>query len=152
VPEPEDTEETGLLGGQPERWALPNLPVIIDRSSVAILSKRTTDGTLRPVSAEAMIGAISGPARGTEVIKQTTRSDRRSLSRDTTRAGRLVPGKICKRESRQNDATEREHLSGLRYQVRISVEVRFLGQPIEGSPGLSHGGHRQQILLTRHLH
>jgi hypothetical protein len=43
---------------------------------VAILSKRTTDGTLRPVLVEAAIGAISGPVRRTEVIKQTTRSDR----------------------------------------------------------------------------
>src|SRR5271165_5881956 len=68
--------------------ASPSLPVITDRSNVAILSKRTTDGTLRPVAGEAAIGAISGPVRGTEVIKQTTKSDRWSLSRDTTRAGR----------------------------------------------------------------
>ena len=56
--------------------ASPNLPVITDRSNVAILSKRTTDGTLRPVPGEAAIGAISRPLRGTEVMKQTTRSDR----------------------------------------------------------------------------
>jgi hypothetical protein len=35
-------------------------------------------------------GAMSGPVRGTEVMKQTTRSVRRSLSRDMTRAGRRL--------------------------------------------------------------
>lgn len=77
--------------------ALPSLPVITDQSSVAILSKRTTDGILRPVSAEAAMGAMSDPVRGTEVMKQTTKSERRSLSRETIRAGRrLSPERLVK--------------------------------------------------------
>ena len=68
----------------------PSLPVMTAGSRVASLSKRTTEGTLRPVPGVGAIGAMSGPARGTDVMKHTTRSVRRWLSRETTRAGRRL--------------------------------------------------------------
>jgi hypothetical protein len=66
------------------------LPAMTERSSVASLSKRTTDGTLSPVPGSGPSGAISGPLRGTDVMKATTRSGQRSLSREMTRAGRRL--------------------------------------------------------------
>jgi hypothetical protein len=81
-PNPKTPKKLACWAVSQSGGASPNFPVITDRSSVAILSKRTTDGTLRPVPGEAAIGAISGPVRGTEVITQITRSDRRSLSRE----------------------------------------------------------------------
>ena len=49
-----------------------------------------TEETLRPVPGVGTICAMSGPVRGTEVMKHTTRSARRWLSRETTSAGRRL--------------------------------------------------------------
>ena len=70
------------------------MPTITERLSVAILSKRTTEGIFNPVPRTGTMGAIPGPVRNTEVMKQTTTSNRLSLSHDKTSAGRrLSPDK-----------------------------------------------------------
>jgi hypothetical protein len=62
-----------------------------DRPSVASLSNRTPKGTLRQVPAVAASGGVmSGSVRGIDVMEQTTRSARKSLSRETTNAGRRL--------------------------------------------------------------
>ena len=75
---------------EPVGGALPSLPAMTAGSSVASLSKRTTDGTLRPIPGVDAIGTLHGPVRGTEVMKHTTRSVRRWSSRETTGAGRRL--------------------------------------------------------------
>ena len=57
-PNPKTSKKLACWAVSQSDGASPNLPVITDRSSVAILSKRTIDGTLRPVSGEAAIGAM----------------------------------------------------------------------------------------------
>jgi hypothetical protein len=90
--EAKHAEESCSLRPQPVVGAAPSLPAMTDQSRVVSLSKRTTDATLRPVSAVAAIGAISRPLRWIEVIKHTTRSERRSCH-----ATPRVPGDVWRR-------------------------------------------------------
>jgi hypothetical protein len=122
---------------------------------VANLSKRTTEGTFSPVPAVAAMAAVSGPLRGTDVMKHTTRSGRRSLPRETTSRAALVAREIGERKSREDDAAEREHSKGRLDQIGVRVERRLFGQPIETLSSLCDRGRREfsaRSHLDQHVH
>ena len=122
-----------------------------ERSSVASLSKRTSEGTFRPVPPVMEMAAMSGPRDeaddqiGTAVI----------IARDHQRRAALVAREVGEREPSKNDAAEREHSTRRLNQVGVRVEFRFLGQPVETPSGLCNRGHREFIArshLDQYMH
>ena len=101
-PKPKTAKNVERFASSHALGASPNLPAMTVLSSVASLSKRTTEATFNPVPGVGAMGTVFGPVRGTEVMKHTITSVRASLSRETTRAGlrlspdRLVNGKRVK--------------------------------------------------------
>jgi hypothetical protein len=96
---------------------------------------------LRPVADVIASGADSGPVRGIEVMKQTNLR-RRSLSSETTMAGRLlVGGVIGDREPGENDATQqyvrRDRRSGRSGARPGNADVETVGRADGGQT--SHG-------------
>ena len=135
------------------REASPSLPAITDRSRVAILSNRTTDGTFNPVVEDASIGATSEPVRSTEEIKQATRSSLRSLLRDTTRAGRrLSPERSVNgnraRTMLPNANTNRSAAAGP-HRCRDQVPVPAVRSPFRVAVGRSSSPATSTTTCTR---
>ncbi len=62
-PKPNTPKKVVRFAASQSAGAAPIRPAMTDRSSVASLSNRTTEGTLRPVPVVAARGAISGPVR-----------------------------------------------------------------------------------------
>ena len=62
-PKPNTPKKVVRFAASQSAGAAPSRPAMTDRSSVASLSNRTTEGTLRPVPVVAARGAISGPVR-----------------------------------------------------------------------------------------
>jgi hypothetical protein len=86
---------------------------------------------------------MSGPLRGTEVMKETRGSDRRSLSRETTRGAPFITREIGERKTGKDDAAEGGHSALGLSKISVRIEVRLVLKPIEGLTGLGESGHRE---------
>src|SRR5208283_462157 len=143
---PKTPKNTARCAASQSAGASPSLPAMTERSRGASLSNRTTEETFRPVPDVAAMDAMSGPLRGTDVMKQTTRSGRRSwppvvVARDHEGGAPLVAGQIGERETGEDDAAEREHSAGALDEIGVGVELGLVGQPVQGSASLGDGRH-----------
>ena len=99
--------------------------------------------------------AMSGPARGVEVMKHTIRSLRRSLSRDHQGRSAFGAKKICERKASEDDAAKGEHLACSLYQVSVGVELGLVRKPVERATCLGDRCGRQLLGipdLDQHMH
>ena len=95
---------------------------------------------MRPVREVAASGAVSGPARGVEVMRR--RGDKAYdqvasaiiVTREHQGRTAFGAGKVCEWKAGKDNAAKGEHLACSLYQASVGVGLRLVWKPIEGAP------------------